>query len=61
MDETRFNATVREAKRTAGAEGVSAILYHVYKGDDNKPHLILTPLSKRTVMIFIPSRISIRG
>lgn len=47
MDETRFNATVREAKRTAGAEGVSAILYHVYKGDDNKPHLVLTPLSKK--------------
>lgn len=45
-DEIRFNAHIREAKRAAGAEGTSAILYHVYKGDDGKPHLLLNVLSK---------------
>ena len=46
-DEVRFNACVREAKRAAGAEGTSAILYHVYRGDDGEPHLLLNVLSKK--------------
>ena len=45
MDRIRFNAHVREAKRVAGAEGVSAILYHVYQ-KDGKPDLLLKTLSK---------------
>ena len=31
LEDIRFNAAVREAKRVAGSEGVSAILYHVYR------------------------------
>lgn len=45
LEEIRFNAHVREAKRIAGAEGVSAILYHVYQ-NDGKPDLLLKTLSK---------------
>jgi len=31
MREIRFDSCVRQAKRAAGAAGVSAILYHVYR------------------------------
>jgi hypothetical protein len=31
LDKTRFNALVREAKRAAGAEGISAMIYHLYQ------------------------------
>ena len=48
-EEIRFNAIVREAKRAAGAEGVSAILYHVYRDSKtNEPKLLLNVLSKKT-------------
>lgn len=47
-DEIRFNAHVREAKRAAGAEGTSAILYHTYRDSENKPRLLLNVLSKKT-------------
>jgi hypothetical protein len=47
LEEIRFNSHVREAKRAAGAEGVSAILYHVYKDAENKPRLLLNVLSKK--------------
>lgn len=48
-DEIRFNAVVREAKRAAGAEGISAILYHVYRDSKtNEPKLLLNVLSKKT-------------
>lgn len=47
MEEIRFNANVREAKREAGAEGVSAILYHTYKDGDGKPRLLLNVLSHK--------------
>ena len=48
-EEIRFNAVVREAKRAAGAEGVSAILYHVYRDSKtNEPKLLLNVLSKKT-------------
>ena len=46
MTDVRFDAHVREAKRIAGAEGCSAILYHVYKDGNNKPQLLLNTLSK---------------
>lgn len=45
MGEIRFNSIIREAKRAAGAEGVSAILYHCYKDDEGKPKLLLNLLS----------------
>lgn len=45
MGEIRFNSIIREAKRAAGAEGVSAILYHCYKDNDNTPRLLLNLLS----------------
>lgn len=47
MDRVRFNAIVREAKRVAGSEGVSAILYHVFKDKDGKADLLLNVLSKK--------------
>lgn len=48
-EEIRFNAVVREAKRAAGAEGISAILYHVYMDSKtNEPKLLLNVLSKKT-------------
>nr|DAF67687.1 MAG TPA: portal protein [Caudoviricetes sp.] len=47
MSEIRFNACVREAKRVAGAEGVSAILYHTYKDENNQPRLLLNVLSAK--------------
>ncbi len=48
LSEIRFNSAVREAKRAAGAEGVSAILYHVYREEaTSKPKLLLNVLSKK--------------
>lgn len=48
MSEIRFDSAVREAKRAAGAEGVSAILYHVFREEKtNKPKLLLNVLSKK--------------
>ena len=48
MEEIRFNAHVREAKRAAGAEGRAALLYHVYRDSiENKPKLLLNVLCKK--------------
>lgn len=48
MRNIRFDSSVREAKRAAGAEGVSAILYHVYREEKTqKPRLLLNVLSKK--------------
>lgn len=47
MDEIRFDSHVREAKRSAGAEGSAAILYHCYRDDDGRPRLLLNTLCKR--------------
>ncbi len=44
-EKIRFNAHVRKAKRIAGAEGKSAIFYHVYR-DGDEPKLELNTLSK---------------
>ena len=46
MEKIRFDAAVREAKRIAGAEGTSAILWHCYKNDDGNPDLLLNVLGK---------------
>lgn len=45
LGEIRFDAHVREAKRIAGAQGVSAIVYHVFK-KDGKPDLEIKVLDK---------------
>lgn len=45
-EECRFDSIIREAKRSAGAEGTSAILYHVYKDKEGKPRLLLKCLCK---------------
>lgn len=48
MREIRFDSAVREAKRAAGAEGVSAILYHVFRDEHtDKARLLLNVLSKK--------------
>lgn len=47
LEKVRFNAHVREAKRVAGAEGTSAILFHVYRDTDGAPKLLLNVLSKQ--------------
>lgn len=47
MRNIRFDAAVREAKRAAGAEGTSAILYHIYKDKNENPNLLLNVLSKK--------------
>ena len=48
MRDIRFDSCIREAKRAAGAEGVSAILYHVFRDENtNKPRLLLNVLSKK--------------
>jgi hypothetical protein len=46
LKEIRFDAHVREAKRVAGSEGTAAILYHIYRDEENKPRLLLNVLSK---------------
>lgn len=46
--DVHFDAIVRECKRAAGAEGTSAILYHVYKDKEDKPRLMLNVLCKKT-------------
>lgn len=43
----RFDAHVREAKRVAGAEETSAILFHTYRDDEGKPNMLLNVLSKK--------------
>lgn len=42
----RFDAHIREAKRVAGIEGCSAMLYHVYR-ENNEPKLTIKVLSKQ--------------
>ena len=36
MEEVRFDAHIREAKRIAGAEGASAIVYHLYQKEASR-------------------------
>lgn len=48
MRNIRFDSAVRQAKRAAGSEGCSAILYHTYRDDEGKPRLMLNVLCKAT-------------
>lgn len=42
----RFDAKIREAKRLAGAETQSALLFHTFQNDDGKADVTLTVLAK---------------
>jgi len=46
IEKIRFDSSVREAKRYAGAEGTSAILFHCYKNSRGEADLRLNVLSK---------------
>jgi len=46
LKDTRFNVTMRQAKRLAGAETESAKLYHLYKDENNLPKVKVVVLSK---------------
>lgn len=48
LERLRFNANVREAKRVAGAEGTSAMLFHVFRNKEGKPDVLLNVLSKQS-------------
>lgn len=43
---TRFDSRIRQAKRLAGKEGESAILFHCYQDDNGKPNLLLKVIAK---------------
>lgn len=42
----RFDAKIREAKRLAGAESQSALLFHIFQNDEGKADVTLTVLAK---------------
>jgi SPP1 family phage portal protein len=46
MDRIRFDAKIRQAKRIAGAETQSAILFHVYRNGEGRADLLLKTLGK---------------
>lgn len=46
LKSTRFNAKIREAKRLAGAEGVSAMLFHTFQNDEGKADVLIKVLAK---------------
>lgn len=45
LQDTRFDTTMRQAKRLAGAETESAKLYHVYRDDNGNPSVKVIVLS----------------
>ena len=45
LQDTRFDTTMRQAKRLAGAETESAKLYHIYKNENGKPSVKVIVLS----------------
>jgi SPP1 family phage portal protein len=45
IHDSRFNAHIREAKRYAGCEGTSAMLFHTYQ-QDGKPQMLIKVLAK---------------
>lgn len=45
LKETRFNTTMRQAKRKAGAETESAKVYHLYRDESNKPKVKVLVIS----------------
>lgn len=46
LKSTRFDTTIRQAKRLAGAETESMKLYHIFRNDDNTPGVKVVVLSK---------------
>lgn len=46
LRETRFDTTMRQAKRLAGAETECAKLYHLYKDENNTPHVKVVVLAR---------------
>jgi len=46
LRETRFNTTIRQAKRKAGAEIESAKIYHIYQDKDGNPKVKVLVISK---------------
>ncbi len=45
LEESRFDSHIREAKRVAGCEGCSAMIFHTYQ-EDGKPKMRIKVLSK---------------
>lgn len=45
LKHTHFNAKIREAKRIAGAEGESALLFRVFRDDDGNPDIQIRVLA----------------
>lgn len=45
LEESRFNAHLREAKRYAGCEGCSAMLFHTYQ-ENGEPKMLIRVLAK---------------
>ncbi|MBQ6067944.1 MAG: phage portal protein [Bacteroidales bacterium] len=45
LDDCRFDAHLREAKRYAGCEGCSAMLFHTYQ-EDGEPRMLIRVLAK---------------
>ncbi|MDR2139828.1 MAG: phage portal protein [Tannerella sp.] len=46
LERTRFDAKIRHAKRLAGAETQSAMLFHVYRNDEGKADVLIKTLAK---------------
>lgn len=46
LHKARFDAHLREAKRYAGAEGCSALLFHTYQDDEGKANMLIRTLAK---------------
>ena len=45
LQDTRFNVSMRKAKRIAGAETECAKLYHIYRDENFQPHKIMVPFN----------------
>jgi SPP1 family phage portal protein len=46
IERTRFDSKIRQAKRLAGAETQSAMLFHVYQNDEGKADVLIKVLAK---------------
>lgn len=46
LHQARFDAHLREAKRYAGAEGCSALLFHTYQDDEGNAQMLIRTLAK---------------
>jgi SPP1 family phage portal protein len=46
LERTRFDAKIRLAKRLAGAETQSAMLFHVYRNDEGKADVLIKVMAK---------------